>query len=245
MNHNEQDEQPGEDVVNKANYRQSSQQILDRFQYEGRYRCQTGMVSGAHQNQPRDDDDDDHHPATCIGQSLHRSIQVFLFRMAANQQIEFNLRDSTFYIRPGQKVSPVRMKTGEEGQVKPPDGQKDEKPTEENMDKTHIAHEKFIYSFSLVYRERIGDIEAGHNQNKYGDSHGPVVNPHGSRPLFDTQIFLRGCLHGHPLSHFEFFNLIRFRINDMNRAGHTRIKRMDRADNFQWLINFCQLGADK
>ncbi len=195
MNHNEQDEQPGEDVVNKANHRQSPQQILDRFQYEGRYRCQTGMVSGSHHNQPRDDDDDDHHPATCIRQRLHWSIQVLLFRVAADQQIEFNLRDSTFYIRPSQKVSPVRMKTGEEGEVKPPDGQEDEKPAEKDMDKTHIAHEELVHCLSGVNREWIGDIETGHNQYKYGDSHGPVIDPHGSRPFFNTQIFL----HGHPL----------------------------------------------
>jgi hypothetical protein len=59
------------------------------------------------------------------------------------------------------------MKTGEEGKIKPPDGQKDEKSTEQDMDKTHIAHKKFVYSFSFVYRKWIGNIETGHNQYEY------------------------------------------------------------------------------
>jgi hypothetical protein len=78
------------------------------------------------------------------------------------------------------------METGEESQIKPPDGQKDEKSTEQDMYKTHIAHEKFVYSFSFGYRKRIGNIKTGHNQYEYRDRHCPVINAHGSRPLFDT-----------------------------------------------------------
>ncbi len=71
MNDDEQDEQPGKDVVNVANHGQAAHQILYRFQHEVCHRCQTGMVSGPHQDQPRDEYDDDHEPATAIGQSLH------------------------------------------------------------------------------------------------------------------------------------------------------------------------------
>jgi hypothetical protein len=59
------------------------------------------------------------------------------------------------------------MKTGEEGQIKPPDGQKDEKSAEQDMDKTHIAHEEFVHRFSGGNSERIGNIETGHNQYEY------------------------------------------------------------------------------
>lgn len=59
------------------------------------------------------------------------------------------------------------MKTGKEGQVEPPDGEKDKERSEQDMDKTHFAHEEFIHRFTGGDRERIGDIKAGHNQYKY------------------------------------------------------------------------------
>ena len=153
--------------MNVTDHGQAAQQVLYRLQDGRGYRGQTGMVSSPHQDQPRDDDDDDHHPTAGIGQGLHGSVQVFAFRMFADQQIEFNLLDRAFQISPGQEIPPVRMKTGEEGQVKPPDGKEDEKRAEQDMDKTHITHEEFVYCFSCGDRKRIGDIETGHNQYEY------------------------------------------------------------------------------
>jgi hypothetical protein len=48
-----------------------------------------------------------------------------------------------------------------------------------------------------------------------------------------------------PLSHFKFFDLIRFWIDNMHCASHARIKRMDRPDNFQRLVNFSQFRSDQ
>jgi hypothetical protein len=63
------------------------------------------------------------------------------------------------------------MKSGKESQIKPPDGQKDEKSAEQDMDETHIAHEEFIYRLPFGNRKRIGNIETGHNQYEYRDRH--------------------------------------------------------------------------
>jgi hypothetical protein len=102
--------------------------------------------------------------------------------------------NEVFNICPCQEILPVRMKARKESQVNSPDKQEEQQHPKKDMCKPHISHEEFVYRFTLGNDKRFSNIEAGDNQDKNRESHGPVVDPYGDGPLSDAGNFFHGIL---------------------------------------------------
>ena len=110
MHHDEQDEQPGEDVVNITNHGKAAHKVLygaKNFIPDCRESC---MITGAHQNQAGDADDENHQQTSEICQGLQGTVKGLVFRaFFGDQQVKLNLMDEVFDVGERQEILPIRM----------------------------------------------------------------------------------------------------------------------------------------
>ncbi|OPY04724.1 MAG: hypothetical protein A4E66_02548 [Syntrophus sp. PtaB.Bin001] len=164
-------------------------------------------------------------------------------RLFIDEQIELDLLDRVRNMCKGQKILPVSLKSGEEGQINPPKEQKSQQNAEQNMPETNLSYGEFQPGLAAEDSERIGDQEPRYNQCKDGNSHSPVINPNGHGPVF----FFYDIFHGNllvPSGNPEFMDFPCLWIDDVNCTGHAGVERVDGPDYFEGLIHFCKLCPD-
>ena len=184
MDHDKENEAPHEHVMEIPHHHEATQERLHRPQNRVYESQKASVIPGTRQNEPRHHHEEEHEKETRVCERLKRSIEMGVGgRFLRNQRVEFYLLPEIAEFRPGEKILPVSMETGEECEIDTLDEYEHENHAEKEVNEADIAHEEFVHRLAMRHGEWSRDVKARGNENEYGCRHDPVIDTEGHRPF--------------------------------------------------------------